>query len=892
MAKDAKPWCLSMDATLVQFGTTLQGLTEAEAKTRLARDGANELTASPPRAAWKKFADQFKNLLVVVLLAAAILAAVVGDALDATVILAVVLFNASLGFYQEHRAEQTLAALKGMLSHHAKIRRAGVTRKIVAVDLVIGDLVLLDAGERVPADGRVVEAHNAEVLEAALTGESHAVAKLSDIVHDEQRPLAERSNMAFMNTVVTRGRLEMLVSATGMNTEMGKISKMIHAAEESPTPLQVQLSALAKHLTLIAGAVVVLVFSLGILRGDSLVQTVMISVALAVAAIPEGLPAVVTVTLAIGMRRMAKRRAIVKKLAAVETLGCTSVICSDKTGTLTLNEMTARSVYFLGRSFTVSGEGYGQVGEIRASDGKSLPNLQPLLVVAALCTESSIRKGKLIGDPTEGALLALAMKGGLDPASMIVKTPRIAEIPFNADYKFMATFHREIQADYVTMLIKGGPGVILERSDQDFREDASEHALSEAGRTLLLAETDRLAAGAMRVLALAQRQIPAADFDPKGDLMLWAKNLSFLGLVGMVDPPRPEVRDAIALCAKAGIQVKMMTGDHAVTAGAVARELGLLGDVVSGTELDVLQGDALAALVQKTSVFARVAPEHKVKLVQALKGLGYVVAMTGDGVNDAPALKYADIGIAMGVTGTEVTKEAATMVLTDDNFATIVGAVKEGRTIYANIVKFVRFQLSTNVAAILTLLGAQVFSLPTPFTAIQILWINFIMDGPPALTLGLEPAAAEIMDEPPRKPNVRILSLSRFGKLTLLGGVTAIGTLGVFARALRSGTHDHAMTVAFTTFVLFQMFNVFNARSEHQSALNRQMFTNGRLWMAIASVLGLQVLVVEFQPAHTIFHTTHLSGQDWGLAIVVASTVLVFEELRKLGAHLLARLGP
>ncbi|MDO8890939.1 MAG: cation-translocating P-type ATPase [Sulfurimicrobium sp.] len=879
LSQKIEPWSIDAEAALAHLDSSAQGLSKAEARQRLERHGPNRLREKAPRPAWMKFLDQFKDLLVIVLLGAAILAGAIGDIKDAVVILIVVVFNAGLGFYQEHRAEATLAALKSMLAQHARVRRGGEVLEIPAEDLVPGDIVLLEAGDRIPADARVLAAHNAEVAEAALTGESHAVGKRADALAPGEHPLAERFNMVFMNTVVTRGRIEALVAATGMETEMGRITGLLESAEESPTPLQVQLDGLGKRLAIIAGVVVTLIFVLGILRGDPLVQTVMTSIALAVAAIPEGLPAVVTVTLAIGMHRMAKNRAIVKKLSAVETLGSTSVICSDKTGTLTLNQMTARKLFYRGRHFTVSGEGYSGEGAIAAEDDFPAPDYQPLLAPAALCVDSRIRAGELIGDPTEGALLALAMKGGIAPDSLSESRPRIAEIPFDSAHKFMAIFHRD--GEWVRMLLKGAPDVLLARASHHLGASA-ELPLDDTARAAFEAENARLASQAMRVLAVASRDIPAQQFDPANDLMAWARELTLLGLAGIIDPPRPEARDAIRLCKLAGIQVKMITGDHAITAAAIARELGLQGAVLTGAELDRLDIAELSRHIEETAVFARVAPEHKVKIVQALKARGHVVAMTGDGVNDAPALKNADIGVAMGITGTEVTKEAATMVLTDDNFATIVGAVKEGRTIYDNIVKFVRFQLSTNIGAILPVLGAQLLGLSTPFTAIQILWINIIMDGPPAMALGLEPARPGIMDEAPRSPKARILTLPRFWRLLAYGAIMALGTISVFFHGLQTGEKTYALTLAFTTFVLFQFFNVFNARAEHGSVFNRQFFANGKLWSALIGVVGLQVVVVHWGPAQEIFRTVDLSLQDWGLAGLTAASVLLLEEARKL----------
>ena len=882
-----EPWTIGVDAVLLRLDATRQGLTDTDARQRLERFGPNRLREKPKRPAWLKFLDQFKNLLVIVLIGAAVLAGAIGDIKDAVVILIVVVFNACLGFYQEHRAEATLAALKKMLAQHARVRRGGEVQEIAAEDIVPGDIVLLEAGDRIPADARVLAAHNSEVAEAALTGESHAVGKYADALPPGEYPLAERCNMVFMNTVVTRGRIEALVAATGMETEMGHITGLLEAAQETPTPLQIQLDGLGKRLAIIAGVVVTLIFVLGILRGDPLVQTVITSIALAVAAIPEGLPAVVTVTLAIGMHRMAQNRAIVKKLSAVETLGSTSVICSDKTGTLTLNQMTAHQLFYRGRRFAVSGEGYVGEGEIAAEGGLVQPDLLPLLLPVALCNDSHIRSGELIGDPTEGALLALAAKGGLKPDSLTEHSPRIAEIPFDSAHKFMATFHHD--GGRVRMFVKGAPDMLLARANDYLAADGAA-ALDDEIRANFEAENAHLASQAMRVLAVAERDIPAHEFDPAADLMAWAQELTLVGLIGIIDPPRPEARDAIRLCQQAGIQVKMITGDHVITAAAIARELGLEGAVLTGAELDRIGVAKLAQRIEKTAVFARVAPEHKVKIIQALKARGHVVAMTGDGVNDAPALKNANIGVAMGISGTEVTREAATMVLTDDNFATIVGAVREGRTIYDNIVKFVRFQLSTNIGAILTVLGAQLLGLPTPFTAIQILWVNIIMDGPPAMTLGMEPARPGIMNEPPRNTKARILTLPRFWCLLGYGIIMASGTIGVFYYGLQTGEPAYALTLAFTTFVLFQFFNVFNARAEHDTAFNRQFFANGKLWTGLGGVVGLQAVVVHWGPAQGIFHTVSLAAADWGLAFAVASSVLLLEEARKL-ALLFSRRG-
>lgn len=869
------------ESVLARLASEAEGLDAANARQRLLEHGENVLASRPSRPAWLKFVDQFRNVLVLVLLAAAVLAGVVGDIKDSVVIVIVVLLNATLGFVQEHRAEAALAALKGMLAPQARVRRGGEVQLVAASELVPGDILLLEAGDRIPADARVLLAVSAEVAEAALTGESHAVAKQAGSVAADS-VLAERFCMLYMNTVVTRGRLEAVVTATGMQTEMGRLAGLLAEAAESATPLQIQLDALGKRLALIAALVVGIIFVVGIARGDDLVQTIMTAIALAVAAIPEGLPAVVTVTLALGMHRMAGRNAIVKRLAAVETLGCTTVICSDKTGTLTLNQMTARKLYYCGQPFRVSGEGYDEGGEIVAATAQAGGvDFRPLQLAATLCSDARLQNGELIGDPTEGALLALAAKTGLPAANM----PRLAEIPFDSAHKFMATFHAE--GEGVRIWLKGAPDVLLARAAASLQPEGVV-PLDEAQRAAFVAENQAMAGEAMRVLALATRLLTRAEFEAATDLTVFAEQLALLGLIGIIDPPRPEAREAIAQCHRAGIAVKMITGDHAVTAAAIARDLGLTGEVHEGRELDGLDEASLAAMVARTAVFARVSPTHKLQIIAALRQQGEVVAMTGDGVNDAPALKTADIGVAMGITGTEVSKEAATLVLTDDNFASIVGAVREGRTIYDNIVKFVRFQLSTNIGAILTVLGAPLFGFPTPFTAIQILWVNIIMDGPPAMTLGVEQARPGIMQDKPRAANSNILTGQRLLRLLAYGATMAAATLAAYGLGQAQG-EAYALTMAFTTFVLCQFFNIFNARAEHGTAFNSQFFANGKLWLALLGVVGLQVLVVHWAPAQAVFDTVDLQAQGWLTAAGLASSVLLLDEARKLLQRLLMR---
>lgn len=863
------------------------GLADEAVGTRLAEHGANRLAEQPPKPPWRLFLEQFKSLLILILVVAAVLAGAIGDLKDTLVILAVVLINAVLGFYQEYRAERSLAALKEMLAPEAEVRRGGHVRVVPAADLVPGDIVLLDSGDRVPADGRLIESHRLEVDESSLTGESQPVGKDCTVLHPPDTLLADQSNMLYMNTTVTRGRAEMVVTATGMATEIGRLAQMLAEARPEPTPLQIQLDNLGKRVALVAVLVVAVMFAGAMVRAEPLARAIMTSIALAVAAIPEGLPAVVTVTLAIGLRRMARQQAIVKRLAAVETLGCTTVICTDKTGTLTVNQMTARALWYKRKRFSVSGEGYNPVGEIRPEHGGACPDLKPMTVPLALCNDSNLHDGSITGDPMEAALLTMAVKDGARRELLEDRLPRVAEIPFDAAHKFMATFHRD--GERIHIYVKGAPEVLLKRCATVMDSDG-EPPLTVEARMAIENENETLAARGLRVLCVASRSLRPGEFDPAADLFNYVEGLTFIGLVGLMDPPRAEARDAVALCRQAGIAVKMITGDHKITAAVIARELGIEGETLSADELEGLNEDALLNRIEDVSVFARVTPEQKVRIVLALKNCGHIVAMTGDGVNDAPALKSADIGVAMGVTGTDVAREAADMVLTDDNFATIVRAVKEGRTIYNNIVKFVRFQLSTNFGAMLAVFTAPLIDLPVPLNPIQILWVNIIMDGPPAMALGVDPPKPGIMGKPPREPGARILNLRRLGNLAAYGVTMAVGTLGVLYYGLHTGTPERALTLAFTTFVLFQVFNVFNARNETGTVFNRNFFTNIYLWLALAGVVGLQILAVHWPPAQAVFNTAALSAIDWMIAIGTAASVLVLEEARKL-TRLIRRRG-
>lgn len=864
------------------------GLSSATATQRYQQYGPNRLTEAPPRSPWSVFFGQFKSILILILIGAAVLAAFIGNVKDAVVIFVVVLINATVGFYQEYRAERSLAALKNMLPAKTRLRRDGKKLEVRVDELVPGDIVLLEAGDQVPADGRLVIAAGLEVDESALTGESHAVAKHTSPLSDPNTAIGDRLNMMYMNTMLTRGRAEFVVTATGTHTEMGRLSEELAATEEPPTPLQIQLDSLGKRLGVIALTLVGLLSFLEWLRGDALPEIILSAIALGVAAMPEGLPVVVTVTLALGMHKMARQRAIVKRLASVETLGSTTVICSDKTGTLTLNQMTARTFYFQGARFVVSGKGYSPEGSIQAQTTHApIPDCSALLVPLVACNDSHVDDGKVIGDPMEAALLILAKKGGASVAEVRRQLPRIAEVPFDSAHKFMATFHRD--GHQIKIFVKGAPDVLLSRC-KHWQSGEGERALGNAERAEIDAEYLALADEGLRGLLVAERTITSDAFAGSTNLMDWIHELSFIGVIGLMDPPRPEAKDAIAQCKHAGIAVKMITGDHRSTGAAIAKELGLVGDAITGAELDQLDSDQLAEIVNKTAVFARVNPTHKVKIVRALQARGHVVAMTGDGVNDAPALKGADIGVAMGITGTAVSKEAATMVLVDDNFSTIVQAVKSGRTLYDNILKFVRFQLSTTIGAILTVFFAPLAGLPEPFTAIQILWVAIIMDGPPAISLALDAGRPGIMFEPPRPRTAPILPVSRLAKIIAYGITMMVGTLAVLYYGLQTGSEQRALTLAFTTFVLFQVFNVFNARNEIGSSFNAKTLDNPMLWLSLLAVVLLQAIAVHWPPAEAVFGIGGMSYPDWVIAVGVAASILVLEEGRKLLVVLIRRL--
>ncbi len=855
------------------------GLSAGEARRRRGEVGDNALAEPERRPTWLLFVDQFRNLLVVILIVAAVLAGVVGDWKDTAVIAAVLTINAVFGFVQEHRAERSLAALRAMSTPSARVRRDGRTQVIDATAVVPGDVILVEAGDRIPADGRWRVAHQLEADESSLTGESAPVAKHVDPLPDGSLPVGDRANAGFMHTSVTRGRGELIVTATGMRTEIGRVASLLARTSSGPTPLQQQLTGLARRLAAVAGIAVLAYLIIGFARGVPLADLVLSAVALAVAAVPEGLPAVVTITLALGVSRLAARNAIVKRLASVETLGSASVICTDKTGTLTMHEMTARTVVIGDRHLDVTGVGYGVDGTI-ADAGDQAAALTSALTAAVLCSDADVIDGAAVGDPTEAALVSLAAKGGVDVQAVRASAPRIAELPFDPTVRRMVTMHGGIGGG-ARLIMKGAPDVVVGHATT-ITGDGGPIPLDTAARARIERHLTSLGARGLRVIAVAERTIPRAEVIAVPHPERHLHELTLTAVIGLEDPPRPEAANAIARCRDAGIDVRMITGDHAMTATAIARQVGIDGTVVTGAMVDGWSDAELAERIDHVGVVARVAPEHKLRLVRALQARGDVVAMTGDGVNDAPALQGADIGVAMGVAGTDVTREAADLVLTDDNFATIVGAVEGGRTIYANIVTFVRFQLATNIGAVGAFLAAAVLGLPAPFTALQMLWINLIMDGPPALALGIDPPTGSAMRRPPRDRRAALLSGTRLRQIAFVGFVMAGGTLALLALALRELPRGQAMTLTFTTFVLFQVANALNSRFEDATIFQRDSLRNRPLGLALAAVMTLQVVVVHLPPAQALFGTSALTWTQWAIAFAVASSVIWAEELRKL----------
>ena len=865
-----------------------QGLSAAEAAQRLTSYGPNKLAGAQKESGFRAFVRQYQDFMQIILLAAAVINALVTDDIGTTILLAgLTVFNAIIGLRQEAKAEASVEALAQMMKTIARVRRDGQAIEIDAEELVPGDVVLVEAGNRVPADGRVVVAATLEIEEAALTGESLPVGKSTDPVPGEDVPLGDRTCMAYMNTSVTRGRGEYVVTQTGMGTEIGHIADMLANTESEKTPLQKQLDGLSKVIASIAGVALALVVVMGLIRGEDFDTLFVTGVTLAIAAIPTGLPAVVTALLSIGTREIARRNAIVKRLPAVETLGSTSAICSDKTGTLTLNKMTARELAIPGHNrFTVTGEGYKTGGEIKHVGGAQI-DLDPYLLPGILCADAVLDGDSLIGDPTEGALIVLGAKGGLDVDETRATYPRIAEVPFDSEYKFMATFHEMTGTDGAPVIrcyVKGAPDVLISRGGSYRNPDGTIVPVTDQNRHLALEANDRMAEGGERVMVVAQREFDPATFDRSGDLLGLVQDLTLLAMVGIVDPPRPEARDAIARCKGAGIRVRMITGDHATTAGAIGGELGIEGRAITGAEFAAMSDDELQAQLPEIGVIARVAPEDKVRLVRMLQQSDNIVAMTGDGVNDAPALKSANIGVAMGITGTEVSKEAAVMILTDDNFATIVGAVEYGRALYDNLLKYLRFQMSTLVAYIAIFIGAGILDIAggIPLNPLQILWLNMVVDIPIAIALGFDEPTRGLMDRSPRPVGAPVLSTPNWIRLCVQGAVMTVGSLLAYQIGESSyGDPVIAQTMLLTTLSLFHLVAGLLARDQMNTIFDRDAVPGiaqlRRYGVSLLAIIGITALGI----LQRVFSTTSLTFDQWWICIGLAASLVVVEELIK-----------
>lgn len=907
-----------------------RGLSSAEARKRRAQYGPNELAAERPVPGWRKFLRQFEDPLVVLLLVATLVSAILWFyeretelPYEALAILAVVLLNAVMGHVQQARAEKAVAALRQMAAAHANVIRDGERQSIAASEVVPGDIIRVEEGDTVPADARLIEATALQTAEAALTGESLPESKSVEPLAEDVA-LGDRTNMIFSGTAVTYGHGTAVVIATGMQTEMGRIAGMLKTAPQESTPLQRELARVGKLLGVtVVGIAIVMIATILVLQDvrnvSALFDVLILGVALAVAAVPEGLPAVVTAVLAIGVQRMAKRNAIVRHLAAVETLGSANVIASDKTGTLTRNEMTVRTVVTASGRVHLGGTGYAPVGEVSlhrsqgpggptvpAIDGPLRHELRIALAVGDRANNAILqeRNGRwsVRGDPTEGALIVAARKAGLEDEALDARFERVGEVPFSSERKLMSTIHRDAErAGELLVFSKGAPDVLLARCTREVVGEGT-RPLTEARRAQIRQTNEQLAGEALRTLGVAVRAVPADGFERVTPDASLEQEMAFAGLIGMIDPPREEAKRAVARARGAGIRPIMITGDHPITASAIARELGIAQDdrTVTGPELEAMSDAERERTVEEVSVYARVTPQHKLRIVQALQRRGAIVAMTGDGVNDAPALKTADIGVAMGLTGTDVSREASDIVLADDNFATIVAAVEQGRAIFANIRKFLRYLLSSNIGEVMTMFFgialAEVLGLTQqpgddgvvlPLLATQILWINLVTDGAPALALGVDPAAPRVMSRPPRPRHEGVITRRMWAGILFIGTIMAAGTLLVLDAALPGGLIDgrgdmaRAHTMAFTTLVLFSLFTVFNARSDERSAFT-DLFANGWLWGAVLLSLLLQLAVVYVPFLQRAFSTVSLTARDWLICAAVASSALWLRELSKL----------
>ena len=850
---------LEMKDVFSKLSSSEKGFTSHEAEEKLHQYGLNELKASKGISPWRILLEQFASPLVWILIVALIISIVLQETVDAIVIAVIILLNAILGFVQEYRAEKAIEALRKMASPKATVLRDGKEIKIDSQYVVPGDVVILETGDKVPADARLFEIHDLRTEEGPLTGESQPVTKKLDVLV-AKTGLADRKNMIYGSTIVSNGRARGIVTGTGMNTEVGKIAKLIEESHEKQTPLQKKLRTLGKRLTVAVVIVAIVVFLAGLLSGQHLTVMFLTAIALAVAAIPEGLPAVITISLALGVQRMIKKNALVRKLPSVETLGSVTTICTDKTGTLTHNQMTVKKIWANNKEYGITGSGYKPEGKFM--NGNKLANPEPLhqlLKIGALCNDAQLTgkedKREVIGDPTEAALIVSKEKAGFQHEVLKKDEPRLDEIPFSSERKMMSTIH-QLKKKKVSYT-KGAPDVVIKFCTK-ILIDGKVVRLTRQKKKEILNENEAFAKQALRVLGMAYNE----GFRKKEDS---EKDMIFVGLQAMIDPPREEVKDSIRICKEAGVRVIMITGDHITTAQAVAKEVGIVGKALTGQDIEKVN---LEKVIKDTSIFARVNPEHKLQIVNALKKQGHVVAMTGDGVNDAPALKKADIGVSMGITGTDVAKEASDMILTDDNFTSIVNAVEEGRGIFDNIRKFVNYLLSSNLGEIAVILFASLFGLPLPLTAIQILWINLITDGLPATALGLDPHSKGIMKRPPRAAHESILSRDLRGDIITFGLLIGIGCLVLFWLYQGSGLAK-AQTITFTALVFFELVRLQTIRSEYKVG----WFSN--IWLVLAVVFSVILqLCTIYTPMNAWFKTVPLQLMDW-VVIVVASVILL-----------------
>jgi Ca2+-transporting ATPase len=896
---DAPVWhALTRETAAQELGVEPEhGLTSAEASERLTRYGPNRFAEAKTESRWHAFLRQYRDPMQIVLLVAGLISIYpVKQPGTGIAILLLTLLNAVLGLNQEGKAAAAVSALQKMMIVKARVRRDGALAQLPAEQLVPGDVVAIEAGDVVPADGRLLAAATLEVAEAALTGESLPVAKGVESVSASDAPLGDRTDMVYMNTNVTRGTGEFVVTSTGMATEVGHISGMLQTQQESKSPLTLQLEKLTKQLVTIAGFALVASVVINMARGQSFKEVFTVAVAFSIAAIPTGLPAVVTTILSRGTRLLADANAIVKRLRSTETLGATSAICSDKTGTLTLNQMTAVELTIPGRRYAISGSGYSTEGRINKTAGDpDVPLEQFMFPLALACDAVLTPTGEMIGDPTEGALIVLAEKGGLDLTTTRERYPRVTELPFDTAYKLMATFHRmsdDSGADVVRCFVKGAPDQLLARASSHLDPALETVTVDEDFKARYLGENERLAKKGLRVMATARKDFDPAGFDEHADLLELMQDLTLLALVGIVDPPRPAAKAAIATAHEAGIQVRMITGDHAITAEAIAQELGIRGRAISGAQFAELNDDQAYEQIDEIGVIARVTPEQKVRLVDILKRKGHVVGMTGDGVNDAPALKQADIGIAMGITGTEVSKEAAAMILTDDNFATIVRAVELGRGLYDNLVKYIRFQMGVLAGLIATFLGASILNIASgvPFLPLQTLWVNFTTQVFQSVGPGYGEPAEGLMERRPRKPEKPILTRGDTEWFVVAGLVMAATTLAIIAGAQHNHGDELARTMGLTTFSIANLLFSFTARDGLRSVFSLETFRDRTFLLTSLLSVGAIIFGTELEFFHRILDTVELTGNQWliciggGLVIVAVSEVWKFFLRRRAAA--------